>query len=307
MSFTLKSQFRGDLKKLGVCSKSEQAKPDQLDLVKMASLALNYLKGNPDPKRAYECKFALGPLGIPFHVPGSPSNEHGFDVISLGDTDCRMDMQFPHMREIVGIHDPDPAEIGVRQRILRYLDTDCLCWLNPGAIIGTTINEKWASTWASAKLLYSLSESYERTQDVKIKKTAQKIFKALHKIAIRNGNRAYYWGIAPYKNGHWLLRKWSLSQGRNYPYIVEPLLRYYECCGDEAGLELANDFADGILDGVQPEMGRQRIDSQTGRFEGHIHIHTHSIWGVAHLGALTGEKKYSDFARRTYEFVLSLG
>ena len=62
----------------------ESPRADDLDLVTMARHALNYLRGNPDPHRHYECKFSLGQLGIPAHVPLLASNDFGFDPIVPG-------------------------------------------------------------------------------------------------------------------------------------------------------------------------------------------------------------------------------
>jgi hypothetical protein len=95
--------------------------------------------------------------------------------------------------------------------------------------------------------------------------------------------------------------------GRNYPFIIEPCVRYYECTGDEEGLAVAKAFADGFLEEVQPEMGDQRIDPVTGAYKGHVHLHTHAVWGVAHLGTLLNERKYLDWARRMFDFTVSLG
>jgi len=309
MNFTLGSQFRGEIKDYTTVQASlAEPQPDTLDLGGMARMALNYLRGNPDPGRNYECKFSLGPLGIPFWVPMVPSNESGFDVISLGDTDCRMDMQYAHMRAMAGGEpDPDPVELGVRRRVLSYLKADHLCWVNPGACVGETISGEWVSPWATAYLLYNLSETYQRTGDLKLKRQTRQILLALKKITLWDGDRAFFWGIAPYKNGQWLLRKWCRVHGRNYPFIIEPCVRYYECTGDEEGLALARAFADGFVDGIQPEMGTQRVNPETGEFTGHVHLHTHAVWGMAHLGVVLGERRYLDWAKKTHDFVVSIG
>lgn len=307
MTYTLGIQFRPALSEIATVAPPPQPTPDDLDLSAMARAALNYLRGNPDPARGCECRFALGPLGIPFHVPISPPNEHGFDVVSLGDTDSRMDMQYGHMREMAGEPDPDPVELGVHRRIEGYLGKDHLCRLNPGACIGETIAGEWVITWTTGKLLYRLSEEFQRTGDKKLKAKTRKIFLALKKIALWDGDRAFYWGIAPYKDGQWLLRNWCQSHSRNYPWIVEPLVRYWECTGDEDALSLAKAFTEGFLDEVQPEMGGQRVDPETGAFCGHVHLHTHAVWGVAHLGAALGERRYLDWARKVHDFVVSVG
>ncbi len=66
----LRRQFRGEITGLTTTPPAVTPAPDDLDLRAMAAAALNYLRGNPDPARDYECKFSLGPLGIPAHVKG---------------------------------------------------------------------------------------------------------------------------------------------------------------------------------------------------------------------------------------------
>lgn len=299
--------FRGSLSGISAGEPSSSPQRDDLDLAAMGKAALNYLRGNPDPARDYECRFALGPLGIPCHVPISPSNRYGFDVVSLGDTDCRMDWQYAHMREMAGQDHDEPVERGVRARILGYLRDDHCAWINPAAYIGETVDEEWIGTWTTAKILRSLSEEYQRTRDESLKARARRIFLALRKLAIWEGGKAYYWGIAPYRNGEWLKRGWCAGHARNYPFIVEPCVRYYECTDDEEALELASAFTEGFLSDVQPEMGEQRIDPATGAFKGHVHLHTHAVWGVAHLGVLLNEPRYLDWAEKVYRFVLANG
>jgi hypothetical protein len=181
---------------------------------------------------------------------------------------------------------------GLLRRILAYRRNDFLCWTNPGACIGETIPGEWVNTWTTAKLLVVLAEQAARTGDQRLRRECRRMVEALRGLALWDARRAYYWGIAPWKDGQWLLRNWCQYHGRNYPWTVEPLLRYYECTGDEEGLALARAFADGMLEEVQPEMGNQRVDPATGAFVGHVHLHTHAVWGVAHLGAVLGERRY---------------
>ena len=289
----------------------------------MANAALNYLRGNPDPSRNYECKFSLGPLGIPAQVPFLATNKYGFDPIALGDTDCRMDWQYPHMREMAGVPEADAVEIGVRRRVRSYQRADSLLWMNPAAWAGTLdspsvregIKHEWVSTWASGKWLISLAEEYARSRDVRFTQEARLIFQALAKLVSWDGPRAYLpYGPAPWRNGEWLHMQdagkncgWGGEHSHNYPFFVEPMVRYWECCGDADALALARAMADGHLAGVQPDMEELRIDPVTGAFCKHVHLHTHEVWGVAHLGAVTGEARYLDWAERAYRFVLSQG
>lgn len=321
----LSKHFRGEINMIGEAAPSEPARQDELSLSGMAKLALNYLRGNPDPKRGYECKFSLGPLGIPAHVPLLPPNKYGYDPIALGDTDCRMDWQYPHMREMAGEPQADDVERGVRRRILGYRHADDnLVWMNPAAWVGPlnspsaieALKHEWAFTWASGKLLFSLAEEFQRSGDPKLQAECRALFLAIQGLASRDAEgRAFLpYGASPWRQGEWLhLHDASLDQGwgaqlsHGYPFVTAPLVRYWECTGDREALDLARAFAEGHLAGIQPDMGDQRIDPRTGAFQRHVHLHTHEIWGVAHLGAATGERTYLDWAERAYGFVLTQG
>ncbi len=321
---TLACHFRGQLADVAWCASADRPKRDDLDLRALARAGLNYLRGNPDPARNYECKFSLGPLGIPAHVPLLPQNTYGFDPIALGDTDCRMDWQYPHMREMAGVPEPDAVERGVRQRIRGYRREDQLVWMNPAAWVGPlkspsaveALRHEWAFTWATGKLLVSLAEEYQRTGDAALKSECRAMFLALARLACRDDQgRAYLpFGAAPWRDGEWLHlsdaganQGWGGELAHGYPFVIEPLVRYWECTGDAEALALARAFAEGHMAGVPPHLGEERIDPVTGAFRKHVHLHTHEIWGAAHLGAVTGEARYLNWAERAYRFVLSQG
>ena len=304
----LRTEFRGTLDKIQYEAVPHGPYPDTLDLVAMARSALNYLRGNPEPARGFECKFTLGPLGIPCHYPEwVRPNAYGYDPISLGDTDCRMEWQYAHMRAIAGESEACAVEHGVRRRVLGYLRDDGYAWINPSAYTGRPEQGYYVGTWTTAKILVTLCDVYARDGDIQARQRARQVFEALRRLAQWDGNRAWYMGIAPWKDGRWLLDGWCAYHGRNYPFIVEPLVHYWETCGDEEALALAKAFTDGFLADSQPDMGTQRVEAGTGAFTGHVHIHTHAAWGVAHLGAVLGERRYTDWARQVYEFTLAHG
>lgn len=305
----LRSSFRGQISRVRIATRQVPGLLDPLNLSHMARLALNYLRGNPDPTRDYECKFTLGPLGIPCHCPeGTGPGPHAYDPISLGDTDCRMYWQYANMRRMAGGEPlPCPVETGVRDRVMGYLREDGYAWINPAAYVGHSVDGLWIGTWTTAKLLWSLAEAWQREGDSVTRRKARRIFEALRDLARWDGERAWYMGIAPHRDGQWLMDGWCDQHGRNYPFIVGALVRYWECTGDQEALDLAVAFAEGFLAGSQPDMGSQRIDPQTGAFTGHVHLHTHAVWGVAHLGVVTGDRRYLDWARLAYEFVKEHG
>jgi len=303
----LARQFRGQISQVSLASRSAEPKLDDLDLSAMAKAGLNYLRGNPDPKLNYECKFSLGPLGIPSWVPLVPSNEYARDPVSLGDTDSRMDWQYLHMREMAGESTPDSVELGVRARVVSYQHADGLCYVNPAAAVGKAIDGEWAMSWTTAKLLYSLSEAFQRTKDPGLAERCRRTFAGLKGMALWDGPRAYYCGLAPYKDGQWLREGWCESHARNYPFIVEACVRYYECLGEQEALDFAAAVTEGFLAGSQKDQGDIQIDPKTGSFRNHVHCHTHATWGVAHLGVLLKERRYTDWVRKAYDFVVSQG
>ncbi|MBN1446260.1 MAG: hypothetical protein JW957_09195 [Candidatus Omnitrophica bacterium] len=307
MKSSVSKLFRGDIGSMSVKEGAAIFRPDDLDLTFMARAGLNYLRGNPDPCRGHECKFSLGPLGIPCHYPMIPPNYYGYDPVSLGDTDVRMQWQYRNMREMAGETKSCDVERGVTVRILAYLKDDGLAWLNPAAATGTAVEGEYVQIWTTAKILVTLSELYRFGKERKVKMLARHVFEALYKIVSWDGPRAWYMGCSPWKNGKWLMEGWAKQHGRNYPFIVEPLVSYWESCGDSQAIDLACAFAEGFIAGSQPDMSNQRVNPDTGAYEGHVHIHTHAVWGVAHLGAILKEKRYLDWAHLVYAFTLANG
>ncbi len=219
-----------------------------------------------------------------------------------------MDWQYAHMREMAGEKEAEAIERGVRARVRGYQhDDDHLCWINPGAYVGEPVDGEWVGTWTTAKLLYSLANEFQRTADRAVRQRARQTFLALKGLALWDGPRAYYPGLAPYKNGEWLRTGWCADHSRNYPFIVEPCVRYYEATADAEALDFAKAVTEGFLAGSQKDQRELRVDPRTGAFQGHTHIHTHAAWGVAHLGAILNEPRYLDWAGKVYEFVLSQG
>lgn len=305
----LRQQFLGDITRIEEATAPTAPLPDDVDLCQMARDALNYLHGNPDPARNYECKFEIGPLGIPFHLPaGVPPNQYGYDPISLGDTDCRMYTQYAHMREMAGVAKPDEVELGVARRVHGYLGEGDLAWINPAAWTGQPVDGFWISKWASAKIMTRMIDDYAATGDASLRDQARRIFAGLKSLANWDGPRAFYpGGGVPVKDGDYLRQGWAAEHSKNYPAIVEPCLHYALACDDQEALDFAVAMAEGFLACSQPGQEYMRINPHTGSFQAHVHLHTHAVWGVAHLGAVLGEDRYLDWAERAYEFVRDHG
>jgi len=278
----------------------DSVSPDA-DLRLMAAWALRHLSLNPRPTLNYEPVFFIRPL----QVPPAPD---GHDPIVPGDTDCRMDWEFKYMREICGSKQGMDVQTGLHARVLGYLGEDGLAWVPPGHYMegevyqGKEVSpQKVASTWATAKILLSLSDDYQRTHDEQALLTARKVFLALKRLAEWDSGRAYY----PGGSGAWLNGKWVKPQLPTA--AVEPLVRYWEATQDAEALAFARAVAEGLL--ADPELlppGRARI-LPTGEFHGHMHSTLHGVWGVAHLGVVTRDMRYVDWAKKVYDYASQFG
>ena len=267
----------------------------------MAGWALHHLIHNPRPALNYEPVFFIRPLS----VPPAPA---GHDPIVPGDTDCRMDWEFMYMREICGSHAGMDVQKGLRARILGYLSEDGLAWVPPGHYMegevyqGKEVSpQKVASTWATAKILLSLSETYERTGDEQSRQTARKVFLALRRLANWDSGRAYY----PGGSGAWLDGKWVRPQLPTA--AVEPLVRYWEATRDSEALAFARAVAEGLLADAELMPSSGACILPTGEFHGHMHSTLHGVWGVAHLGVVTGDMRYVDWSRKVYDYAYQFG
>ena len=272
-----------------------------INLRDMSAWSLRHLNLNPRPDLNYEPVFFIRPL----HSPVAPS---GHDPIVPGDTDARMDWEYPNMREILGLKEPGPVEKGLHARVLGYVRPDGLAWVPPGHYMegdvyaGKKVDpQAVASTWASCKILRSLSENYKRTSRSEDRRMARTIFLALRKLADWDSGRAYY----PGGSGAWLDGKWIKPQLPTA--VLEPLVSYWEATKDAEALQFARAVAEGLLADAEllPPANSRILPS--GEFHGHMHSTMHGVWGVAHLGAVLNETRYVVWAKRVYDYASGFG
>ena len=89
--------------------------------------------------------------------------------------------------------------------------------------------------------------------------------------------------------------------------VIEPLVNFYLATGDRDALEFARAYAEGILAGHSARRLALRPRRQLRQPLGHSHATMHGLWGVAYLGVVTGETKYIDFAKRSWDWMLTRG
>lgn len=293
--------------RLGIAA-SESAVPslvanpsEDINLNRMALWALHYLTESPRKNLNYDPVFQC----FTYQCPPAPE---GTDPIVPCDTDARMDWEWYYMRDITGSDMGRDVEKAFHQRMLSYVDKDGYVWSAPGCFYEGNVNAVYKKSdyiihiWGATKILTSLSEDYARTENPKSKALARKIVLMLKKLAT--------WD----KQG----RCWILSgMGGMYPDgtaalptaqpapLVESLLNYWLSTGDAEGLEFARAYAEGIIEGLQPNSIQFEPDGNFG--SGHGHMTMHAVWGIAHLGIVTGEKRYVEFAKRSWDWMLTRG
>jgi len=284
-----------------------QRTPD-VDLKRMAEWSLHYLINTPRPHLGYEPVFQCHPLKCP-PVPD------GHDVVVPCDTDARMEWEWYYMREISGSDAGRDVERAFHRRMRAYVERDGTVLAPPGCYNEADIHARFERSdyvyhvWGATKILHSLALEYLLSGDADTKATARAVMERLRGLArweTRDGTEACWLpgGMTAVKPDGSLLD----SGWRKHPApIVEPLLTYYRATGDQDGLAFAHAYAEGIVKGLQPDGIRVKAD---GRFDeplGHSHATMHALWGVNHLGVLTGERRYVDFARRAWNWMLSRG
>jgi len=276
--------------------------PADIDLKRMAEWALNYLTRTPRQQLGYEPVFQCHPLRCP-PVP------EGQDPVVACDTDARMDWEWYYMRDITGSDRGRDVEAAFHRRIRDYIGPDGRVWSHPGCFNEGNINARYEGKdyvihiWGATKILKSLSEDYARTKSPNSKYLARKVMLALKQIATWDGLRRCWirCGMGALReDGSIVPNAWNAQPAP----IVEPLVTYWLATGDREGLEFARAYADGMIANLQPDGIRFQAD---GSFNGHSHATMHAVWGVAHLGLVTGEASYVDFARRAWDWMLTRG
>jgi L-rhamnose-H+ transport protein len=283
--------------------------PADVDLMRMAEWALNYLIETPRKNLGYEPVFQCHPLQCP-PVP------EGQDPVVACDTDARMDWEWYYMRDITGSKRGLDVEAAFHNRIRQYIDPEGRVWSHPGCFNEGNTTTNYAKKdyvihiWGATKILKSLSEDYLRTKNPESKALAQKVMLALKKIAtwddqgrcwIRCGMGALHADGSIVPNG------WN----RQPAPIVEPLVTYWQATGDQEGLNFARAYADGMMNNLQPDGIKFEQDGKDIKggfpFGAHSHATMHAVWGVAHLGVVTGETKYTQFAKNVWDGLLARG
>lgn len=275
--------------------------PD-IDLVGMARRAMHYLINNPSPERGYETRFSISPLACP---PSARADQK--DSTAEGDTENRMDWEFIFMREMTGVKEGNEVETTIWKRILGYIREDGLSWARPYAlgVREGDPEQPCAMNWTTGLTLGSLLERHERDGDPQHLKLARRLFLGLRSLASWDTGRAYYeGGLSGWRrDGRWLLTGCSPHS----PSILMAVARYWEVTHDPEVLAFARAFADGQLAGLQPGAGDFRIRPDGTYGGSNCHLHVRAVIGVAHVGALTGDPRYVDWARNVYEFTRSMG
>lgn len=248
---------------------------DTLDTVLMAKWSLNYLTGSVSEEAGFASSYGNWPLKMPPYAIGG-------DKIAIGDSEVRNALAFVLMRDMSGIDYGAKTQKGVMDHVLSY---QLPCGLfNPLSHADTDV--LWATAWATRALI----EEFVTTGNRESLLRAEKALKAVRQYTVEANDKGLLRLAPPEK----LTLDGQVIRFAYRPTldfcIVEPFVRYYEVTGDKDMLEIARGLAGGRLAGYA-----------TGHDTGHTHSHWHSLIGIAHLGAVTGDKKYLDWVEQQFE------
>jgi hypothetical protein len=276
---------------------------NDIDLKRMAEWAMNYLIWTPRPEFNYEPVFQCHPLKCP-PVP------EGHDVVVPCDTDARMNWEWYYMREVSGSQSGRDVEAAFHRRILEYVQQDGMVLSHPGCYNEGDIHKDYTRedyvyhVWGATKILHALAEDYRRTGDEQLHTTTRKVMQRLNRLAVYQGpDRCNFpSGMgAVRQDGTTLPNGWNANPAP----VVEPLVNYYLATGESEALDFARAYAGGIMAADQP--GGIRIGSDGSFGGGHGHATLHALWGIAHPGNVTGETRYLDFVKRSWDWMLNQG
>jgi hypothetical protein len=281
---------------------AEAAGPaDSVSLERMAQEAMHYLTHNPLAGNDHECRFDIDLLKFPPSMyPGTRD-----PYITFGDTEARMALAFPDLREMTGSREGCEVEDAIRRRVLGYIRDDGLAWLPPYALTCDLSDHRpCASNWTTDKAISILVGSYLRGGNRADLDRARKLILGLRSLARWDGGRAYYpGGMGGWRDGKWLFTGCS----NLYPCILDPIAGYLEARPDKEIMDFAVAFAEGIIAGLQGNLGTNRI-REDGSFGGaNSHLHMRAAYGVARLGALTKNARYLEWAGKVYDWLMTQG
>jgi hypothetical protein len=279
----------------------------------MAQWAMNYLICTPNEQFDYEPVFQCHPL----QCPPVPSQR---DVVVPCDTDARMFWEWYYMRDISGSTEGKQVEAAFQQRMLDYVQADGTVLAHVGCYNEGDIHKVYTDAdrvyhvWGATKILHGLTEDFRRTGNEQSKTAARQIMLRLQKLAVYpTPNQCYFAGgmgaVKP--DGTVIPNGWNQQPAP----VVEPLVNYYLATGDTQALDFARAYAEGILAGLQPGGIRIEADGTViGYFENpdgttfpHSHATMHAVWGMTHLGLVTGEARFVDMAKKVWDWMLTRG
>ena len=302
--------FRGEIRGVKVVEDAprqkitllaETTRHGDLSLEQMAENAMHYLTHNPLADHNYECRFDIDLLKFPPSMyPGTRD-----PYITFGDTEARMGLAFPDLREMTGSREGREVEDAIRRRLLGYIRDDGLAWLPPYALTCDLSDHRpCASNWTTDKAILILVGSYVRSRNPADLARARKLILGLRSLATWDDDRAYYpGGMGGWREGKWLFTGCSDL----YPCILDAVAEYLEAAPDKEIIKFALAFAEGMMAGLQENLGPNRI-LEDGSFGGaNSHLHMRAVLGVARLGALTKNTRYLEWARKVYDWLITQG
>jgi hypothetical protein len=322
------SESSGVREKDGSTQEDHGTIPDTLDLVDMAKLGLNGLTSALDPNYEYEA-----PTWIRFAAKPPYLLHAKYDFECQG----KWWESMPLLRSLSGSDLNRDIEEQFTRFMLNHVAGDGLFYTGWPDIapwneinIGTAHNYSrcgvpYANILGNSRDMMAMMIYYQQTHDPEWLKRTQITSDALSRIAVVEGDIAYYpdggCGTAfSYPKTGWKARQAPPDEhfggeGSTMIYqgtVIRGLTRWYVLSGDEKALDLAGKLVNfcqrpnmwNWWQGVPPP---DIVVTEHAQWEGHFHGHTTYLRALLDYAIATENARYKEFVREGYEYARAKG
>ena len=279
--------------------------PDTLDLAERGRMAINALTGAADENARYEGCHCANMMVHPAYMS------------HVGDQDCEPKVleALPIMRMMSGSEQNLHVQAGMLDRILRDVE-DGLWWMKPEGRPWELrpLKEDTADVMGQSRLMLAIMSLHQTDGNPRWLELLHEMAGALERLAIVNGDHAYYPGQRYHRDG------WRSTSGHNpdaaefYGYPQGNALRalscWYALSGDTGALALADKLA-------KPLLWPQRwtpinepwmiAGADHGHWSGHFHSTTVVGWGLLEYAIARNDARVKRFVGDFYEYSRNLG
>ena len=303
--------------------------PDTLDLAERARLGVNAMTGIIVPHESYQPQ-----QGVSYYRnPPVMSGQYGSTVMQVGNEMWGKHIEaLLEMRLMSGSEQSADLDAKGIEGMVGQIEDDGLFYSDVKVIDGGKLAdaEGYADMVSAARVMLALLVRHQQDPNGDWLAYVDRLAKGLRDVAVFADDYAYYpdghvgGAISRPRSGWAEIREplgaslhasksWfdaSCNVHFTYGGVVRALCLWYECCGDEASLDLAGKLVNFMLlpRMWEPEAEpRAVVSHQHGHFEGHMHATLWGFWGLLEFARVTNDERIKGIVRDGYEYMRTFG